>query len=72
MIKLYADFHADVPPEDPNHGSLGNAQRALEKDTGIRAMLPHVDEPRPVHSLESLEGLCAALAKPSMNSSEKI
>ena len=29
---------------------------------GIRAMLPHVDEMRPVHDLESLEGLCAALA----------
>jgi len=29
---------------------------------GIRAMLPHVDEMRPVHNLESLEGLCAALA----------
>jgi uncharacterized protein len=30
---------------------------------GIRAMLPHVDEMRPVHNLESLKGLCAALAK---------
>jgi uncharacterized protein with von Willebrand factor type A (vWA) domain len=28
---------------------------------GIRAMLPHVDELRRVHNLESLEGLCAAL-----------
>jgi uncharacterized protein with von Willebrand factor type A (vWA) domain len=28
---------------------------------GIRAMLPYVDELRPVHDLESLEGLCAAL-----------
>lgn len=32
------------------------------KARGIRAMLPHVDEMRPVHDLESLEGLCAALA----------
>jgi uncharacterized protein len=30
---------------------------------GIRAMLPHIDEFRPVHNLESLEELCAALAK---------
>jgi uncharacterized protein len=30
---------------------------------GIRAMLPHVDDMRPVHNLESLEGLCAALTK---------
>jgi len=28
---------------------------------GIRAMLPHVDEFRPVHNLESIAGLCAAL-----------
>ena len=28
---------------------------------GIRAMLPHIDDMLPVHNLESLEGLCAAL-----------
>jgi len=28
---------------------------------GVRAMLPHVDEFRPVHSLDSLQGLCYAL-----------
>ena len=28
---------------------------------GMRALLPHVDELRPVHNLESLEDLCAAL-----------
>jgi uncharacterized protein len=33
------------------------------KARGIRAMLPHVDDMLPVHNLESLEGLCAALAK---------
>jgi len=33
------------------------------KARGIRAMLPHVDEMRPVHNLESLEELCASLAK---------
>ncbi|MCC6947650.1 MAG: VWA domain-containing protein [Bradyrhizobiaceae bacterium] len=32
------------------------------KAAGIRAMLPHVDELRPVHNLASLEDLCAALA----------
>ncbi len=31
---------------------------------GIRAMMPHVDEFRPVHSLESLRDLAAALAGP--------
>ena len=35
------------------------------KSSGIRAMLPHVDEFRPVHNLESLEQLAAALSKPS-------
>jgi uncharacterized protein with von Willebrand factor type A (vWA) domain len=30
---------------------------------GIRAMLPHVDEFRPVHDLASLEDLCAALQR---------
>ena len=29
---------------------------------GVRIMLPHVDEFRPVHSLDSLSDLCAALA----------
>ncbi|MEX2127624.1 MAG: VWA domain-containing protein [Xanthobacteraceae bacterium] len=31
------------------------------KAQGIRAMLPHVDEFRPVHNLASLEALCDAL-----------
>lgn len=34
------------------------------KAAGIRALLPHVDEFRPVHDLESLEDLAAALAVP--------
>jgi uncharacterized protein len=29
---------------------------------GVRALLPHVDEHRPVHDLESLEALARALA----------
>ena len=32
--------------------------------SGVRAMLPHVDEFRPVHNLESLEDLVAALTRP--------
>jgi uncharacterized protein with von Willebrand factor type A (vWA) domain len=32
------------------------------KSQGNKAMLPHVDEFRPVHNLESLAGLIAALA----------
>ncbi len=36
------------------------------KAAGIRALLPHVDEFRPVHSLESLEDLAAALAAPPL------
>lgn len=35
---------------------------------GIRAMMPFVDEFRPVHSLNSLAGLAQALAKPAGNS----
>ena len=35
------------------------------KAAGMRALLPHVDELRPVHSLESLEDLCDALLEPS-------
>lgn len=31
---------------------------------GMRAMLPHVDELRPVHSLDALADLCAALTAP--------
>ncbi len=33
------------------------------KALGIRAMLPYVDEMRPVHNLDSLEGLVEALSK---------
>lgn len=32
---------------------------------GVRAMLPHVDEFRPVHSLDALSDLCAALSAPA-------
>ncbi|MEX0347306.1 MAG: VWA domain-containing protein [Rhizobiaceae bacterium] len=32
------------------------------KARGVRAMLPHVDEFRPVHSLDALAGLCDALS----------
>jgi uncharacterized protein with von Willebrand factor type A (vWA) domain len=32
------------------------------KAAGVRAMLPHVDEMRPVHNLASLKTLCEALA----------
>ena len=34
------------------------------KAAGMRALLPHVDELRPVHNLESLEDLSAALVEP--------
>jgi hypothetical protein len=34
------------------------------RSTGIRAMLPHVDDFRPVHNLDSLEQLAAALSRP--------
>jgi hypothetical protein len=37
------------------------------RSTGIRAMLPHVDDFRPVHNLESLEQLAGALTRPSRN-----
>jgi uncharacterized protein with von Willebrand factor type A (vWA) domain len=35
------------------------------KSQGIRAMLPHVDEFRPVHSLDSLRGLIDLLSRPA-------
>lgn len=35
------------------------------KSIGIRTILPHVDEFRPVHNLESLEDLAAVLGKPA-------
>ena len=34
------------------------------KAQGIKMMLPHVDEFRPVHNLSSIEGLIAALSSP--------
>ncbi len=33
------------------------------KARGVRAMLPHVDEFRPIHSLASMEALCSALSR---------
>jgi uncharacterized protein with von Willebrand factor type A (vWA) domain len=35
------------------------------KSQGIRAMLPHVDEFRPVHNLASLKELIATLSRPA-------
>ena len=35
------------------------------KSQGIRAMLPHVDEFRPVHNLDSLRALVATLSPPA-------
>jgi uncharacterized protein with von Willebrand factor type A (vWA) domain len=35
------------------------------KARGIRAMLPHVDDFRPVHNLASLQQLVDALAQPA-------
>ncbi|WP_407716651.1 vWA domain-containing protein [Mangrovibrevibacter kandeliae] len=37
---------------------------------GVRAMLPHVDELRPVHSLEAIGDLCAALSGRAGNSAD--
>jgi hypothetical protein len=37
-------------------------ERFEPKAAGIRAILPHTDEVRPVHNLASLESLCRALA----------
>lgn len=33
------------------------------KAKGIRAMLPHIDEMRPIHNLDSMQQLCRALAE---------
>ena len=33
------------------------------KARGIRVMLPHVDEMRPIHNLESMKDLCTALSQ---------
>ena len=37
------------------------------KSQGIRAILPHVDEFRPVHNLSSLDSLADALSAPAAN-----
>ena len=41
------------------------------KSQGIKAMLPHVDEFRPVHNLESLRGLIDLLSRPTPSSRTK-
>jgi uncharacterized protein with von Willebrand factor type A (vWA) domain len=38
---------------------------------GIRAILPHVDEFRPVHNLQSLGALAEALMKPAQRTAER-
>ncbi|MDF1793298.1 MAG: VWA domain-containing protein [Thalassobaculaceae bacterium] len=40
------------------------------KSQGVRAILPHVDDFRPVHSLDSLEQLAAAIGRTSMRRRE--
>lgn len=42
------------------------------KSQGNKAMLPHVDEFRPVHNLESLAGLIAALGGPASGSDRRL
>jgi len=37
---------------------------------GIKAMLPHVDEMRPIHNLDSMTGLVAALTHGSDSSAD--
>ena len=41
------------------------------RSAGIRAMLPHVDEFRTIHSLESIEALVDLLSRPSRRGSER-
>ena len=41
------------------------------KSAGIRAILPHVDDFRPVHNLDSLSSLAAALTRPGMGQQEE-
>jgi uncharacterized protein with von Willebrand factor type A (vWA) domain len=41
------------------------------KSQGIKAMLPHVDEFRPVHNLESLRGLIDILSRPPIQQRSK-
>lgn len=36
------------------------------KSMGVRALLPHVDEFRPIHSLDSLQDLADAIGRPSL------
>jgi uncharacterized protein with von Willebrand factor type A (vWA) domain len=40
------------------------------KSQGVRAILPHVDDFRPVHSLDSLEQLADAIGRPSLRRRE--
>lgn len=40
------------------------------KARGVRAMLPHVDEFRAVHSLDALAGLCEALSRPQQRGND--
>ncbi|WP_321338080.1 VWA domain-containing protein [Breoghania sp.] len=69
---LERDTHEDLGPEmDRLHRScrkliwlnpLLRFDRFEARARGIRAMLPHVDEFRPVHSLDAVSDLCKALA----------
>ncbi len=42
------------------------------KSQGNKAMLPHVDEFRPVHNLESLSGLIAALGARTVGADKRL
>jgi uncharacterized protein with von Willebrand factor type A (vWA) domain len=42
------------------------------KSQGIRAMLPHVDDFRPVHNLESLRALIQTLSDPRIGQSRRM
>jgi uncharacterized protein with von Willebrand factor type A (vWA) domain len=40
------------------------------KAKGIQTLLPHVDEFRPIHNLESLDDLCRSLSEPGSHATE--
>ena len=45
--------------------TLKQVNELVKQFEGMRAMMPHVDEFRPIHNLESLGSLAAALGRPA-------
>ena len=60
-------LHKSCSPADLAQSAVALGPASNQESQGIRAMLPHVDEFRPVHNLASLRSLVESLSRPAQS-----